>query len=1025
MKFKNSTIEMTPFLRSLGIMLFSLFSLALNAQTVIGTVTSTDDGQPLIGATVLIEGKATTGTLTDADGKFSITANKGDVLVISYVGHQEQKVSIDGSTISVTLKTNRTLDEVIVVGYGSSKKSDLTGAVGSVKTEDLKRLGTVDAVQAMQGRVAGVEITGQSGEPGAGARIRIRGVGTINSADPLYVVDGFPVGSIYFLSPNDIESIEVLKDASATAIYGNRGANGVVLVTTKRGKSGAPKISFEAYRGVQQPGKKVELTNAAEYATLYLEAFANDGIALSDDSDIRTRLEFVKNNNLKGTDWQSEILRQQAMVQNISMNVSGGTENNRYLFSATAFNQAGLVKNSDMKKYFIRFNNDMKVSSWLNGGIGLNYVYTDKTYYSDDQYSGVLPVALRIDPVTAAWDSYRNNWGRADISYNNNPARIVDQLKDNKGYDQGLLGNIFLEAKLFKGLKFRTQGNIGLSFGHNKSYSPTFFVAVDEARDISTLWERRSQGTNLTITNYLTYDKSFGRHNLTVMAGQEAFSGKYNSFEATGRDVPVSSDLQYLSSSKSTNFTVSSNQSEEALLSYFGRLNYNFGGKYLLTATVRRDGSSRFLRDNRWGTFPSFAAGWNIAEENFLKNSGIFNQLKLRAGWGKVGNQNSAANYGYVTTVKPNNIYVFGGQSVQGFASEELSNSELRWETTQQSNLGLDFAILKDRLYGSADYFIKKTNDMIVAVPIPVYVGAQPPRVNAGSMENRGVELSLNWRDKISKSIRYDLGINFTKITNEVISLGGGSPINGGNISKVGDLTRTEVGREIAYYYGLKTDGIFHSQEEVDNYKNSKGAKVQPVAQPGDVKFVDTNGDGAIDNLDRTYLGSATPNFTFGINGAVEFKGLDIRVFFQGVQGNEIANAMYWGWYSSDGSKENYHIDRLNRWTPTNTTSNEPRMTVNDANKNGQFSDRYISDGSYTRLKNLTIGYTLPNGLLSKVRVQNLRVYFSADNLWTKTAYKGLDPEVGERYYNPLYYGVDLGNYPQAKNYRVGLNLNF
>lgn len=1006
-------------------MLFSLFSLALNAQTVIGTVTSTDDGQPLIGATVLIEGKATTGTLTDADGKFSITANKGDVLVISYVGHQEQKVSIDGSTISVTLKTNRTLDEVIVVGYGSSKKSDLTGAVGSVKTEDLKRLGTVDAVQAMQGRVAGVEITGQSGEPGAGARIRIRGVGTINSADPLYVVDGFPVGSIYFLSPNDIESIEVLKDASATAIYGNRGANGVVLVTTKRGKSGAPKISFEAYRGVQQPGKKVELTNAAEYATLYLEAFANDGIALSDDSDIRTRLEFVKNNNLKGTDWQSEILRQQAMVQNISMNVSGGTENNRYLFSATAFNQAGLVKNSDMKKYFIRFNNDMKVSSWLNGGIGLNYVYTDKTYYSDDQYSGVLPVALRIDPVTAAWDSYRNNWGRADISYNNNPARIVDQLKDNKGYDQGLLGNIFLEAKLFKGLKFRTQGNIGLSFGHNKSYSPTFFVAVDEARDISTLWERRSQGTNLTITNYLTYDKSFGRHNLTVMAGQEAFSGKYNSFEATGRDVPVSSDLQYLSSSKSTNFTVSSNQSEEALLSYFGRLNYNFGGKYLLTATVRRDGSSRFLRDNRWGTFPSFAAGWNIAEENFLKNSGIFNQLKLRAGWGKVGNQNSAANYGYVTTVKPNNIYVFGGQSVQGFASEELSNSELRWETTQQSNLGLDFAILKDRLYGSADYFIKKTNDMIVAVPIPVYVGAQPPRVNAGSMENRGVELSLNWRDKISKSIRYDLGINFTKITNEVISLGGGSPINGGNISKVGDLTRTEVGREIAYYYGLKTDGIFHSQEEVDNYKNSKGAKVQPVAQPGDVKFVDTNGDGAIDNLDRTYLGSATPNFTFGINGAVEFKGLDIRVFFQGVQGNEIANAMYWGWYSSDGSKENYHIDRLNRWTPTNTTSNEPRMTVNDANKNGQFSDRYISDGSYTRLKNLTIGYTLPNGLLSKVRVQNLRVYFSADNLWTKTAYKGLDPEVGERYYNPLYYGVDLGNYPQAKNYRVGLNLNF
>jgi TonB-dependent starch-binding outer membrane protein SusC len=1025
MRFKNSTIEIKSLLQSIGLMVFMAFSFALNAQSVTGTVTSTDDGQPLIGATVLIAGKATTGALTDADGKFSIAANKGDILIISYVGHQEQRVSVEGASINIALNPNRSLDEVVVVGYGSSKKSDLTGAVGSIKTEELKRLGTVDAVQAMQGRIAGVEITGQSGEPGAGARIRIRGVGTINNSEPLYVVDGFPVGSIYFLSPNDIESIEVLKDASATAIYGNRGANGVVLVTTKRGKSGAPKISFEAYRGIQQPGRKVELTNAAEYATLYLEAFANDGINLSDDSDIRTRLEFVKKNNLQGTDWQAEIFRQQAMIQNVSMNISGGTENNRYLFSATAFNQDGLVKNSDMKKYFIRLNNDMKISSWLNGGIGLNYVYTDKTYYADDQYSGVLPVALRVDPVTPAWDSYRNNWGRADISYNNNPARIVEQLRDNKGYDQGLLGNIFLEAKLFKGLRFRSQGNIALSFGHNKSYSPAFFVAVDEARDVSTLWERRSQGTNLTLTNYLTYDKSFGSHNLTVMAGQEAFTGKFNSFEATGRDVPASADLQFLSSSKSTDFTVNSNQSEEALLSYFGRFNYSFAGKYLLTATIRRDGSSRFLRDNRWGTFPSFAAGWNIAEESFLKNTGIFNQLKLRAGWGEVGNQNSAANYGYVTTVRPNNIYVFGGQSVQGFASEDLSNSELRWETTQQTNVGLDFSVLNDRLYGSADYFIKKTNDMIVAVPIPLYVGANPPRVNAGNMENRGIELNLNWRARINKAIRYELGVNFTKITNEVTSLGGGSPINGGNINKVGDLTRTEVGYEIAYFYGLKTNGIFQNQADVDNYKNSKGEKIQPVAQPGDIKFVDTNNDGVIDNLDRTYLGSGTPDYTFGINGALEVKGFDLRIFFQGVQGNEIANAMYWGWYASDGSKENYHRDRLNRWTPTNTNTNEPRMTINDANRNGQFSDRYIADGSYLRLKNLTIGYTLPNGLLSKAHVQNLRVYFSADNLWTRTNYKGLDPEIGERFYNPLYYGVDLGNYPQARNYRVGVNLNF
>lgn len=998
---------------------------SMQAQTVTGVITAANDDQPLIGASVVVEGKTGIGTITNDKGEYTINAKKGDVLVFSFVGYQTQKATVEGSTLDIVLKESSALEEVVVIGYGTSKKSDLTGAVASVKAEDVKRLGTVDVVQAMQGRVAGVEITGQSGEPGAGARIRIRGVGTINNSDPLYVVDGFPVGSIYFLSPNDIESIEVLKDASATAIYGNRGANGVVLVTTKRGKSGAPKFSVEGYRGIQQVGNKIPLTNAAEYATLYLEALANDGINLSDDSDIKTRLEYVKKNNLKGTDWQNEIIRRQAMMQNYSLNIAGGSDASRYLFSATAFTQDGLVKNSDMRKYFLRFNNDMKLASWLNGGIGLNYVYTDKTYYNDDQYSGILPVALRIDPITPAWDSYRNNWGRADISYNNNPARAVDQLRDNKGFDQGLFGNVYFDAQILRGLKFRSQANIGLNFGHNKSYSPAFFVAVDEARDVSSLWERRGQGRNITLTNYLTYDKAIGNHAFTLMAGQEAVTGKFNSSEATAFNVPASTDLQYLSSAKTTNFLVTSNQSEEALLSYFGRFNYSFGGKYLVTATVRRDGSSRFLAANRWGTFPSFSLGWNLAEESFFKNNKIFTQLKLRAGWGQVGNQNSAANYGYVTTVNPDNIYVFGGIPVQGFSSNQLSNPELKWETTEQSNVGFDFSAFKDRLNGSLDYFIKNTNDMIVAVPIPRYVGTNPPRVNAGSMQNRGIELSLNYRDRITKDLKYELGVNVSRITNEVVSLGGGAPINGGYVNKVADITRTEIGREIAYYYGLKTDGIFNDQAEVDGYKNAKGEKIQPVAKPGDVKFVDLNGDGLIDNNDRTYLGSGTPDFTYGITAGLEYKGFDLRVFFQGVQGNEIANAMYWGWYASDGSKENYHADRLNRWTPTNTNTNEPRMTVNDANRNGQFSDRYISDGSYTRLKNLTIGYTLPNAMLSKARVQNLRIYFSADNIWTQTNYKGLDPEIGQRFDNPLYYGIDLGNYPQPKNYRVGVNLNF
>lgn len=1039
MKMKSYLADSLLHLRGMKLLKCGAFALTLlslllssvdgysqtNARKITGKV-SDESGEPLIGANIQIKGTSE-GTITDLDGNFELNAASSDVLIFSYTGYINKEVSVGNQAIiNVQLSFNaEQLGEVVVIGYGAVRKSDLTGSVASLRSEDVKRIGTVDVVQAMQGRVAGVEITGQTGEPGGGARIRIRGVGTINNSDPLYVVDGFPLGNISFLAPGDIESIEILKDASATAIYGNRGANGVVVITTKKGRAGDAKFSVEGFRGIQNLANEIPLTNATEYATLYLEALANDGIVLPEDNDVLTRLQFIKNNNLVGTNWQQEIIRQQAMMENYSLNISGGNEISRYFLSATAFAQDGLVKNSDMRRYFVRFNNDVKLKKWLNAGLGVNYVYTDKTFFDNDLYSGPLATALALDPITPAWDSYRNNWGRADISYSNNAARAVEQLKGNKGFNQELLGNLFFDAKILNGLNFRSQINVNLGLNHNKSYSPAFFVAPDEARDISSLWERRGENRSYTLTNYLTYNKAFDNHNLTVMLGQEAVNSRYRDFQATGFNVPESTDLQFLSSAKETDFTVNSWQSEESLLSFFGRLNYSFAGKYLFTATLRRDGSSRFLGENRWGTFPSFSAGWNISEESFLKNLGVFDQLKLRAGWGQVGNQNSAPNYGYVTTVGGNNLYVFNQEIVQGFASQQLSNPELRWETTQMTNVGVDMSFLKSRLNFTADYFIKVTDDMIVAVPIPLYVGANPPRVNAGSMENRGLEMALNFRDNISKDLNFELGVNFTRITNEVTSLGGGAPINSGNVNKVGDLTRTEVGYEIAYFYGLKTDGIFNSQAEVDAHKNSAGGLIQPQAKPGDVKFIDLNADGIIDGNDRTYLGSGTPDFLYGFSGSLEYKGIDLRIFFQGVQGNEIANPMYRTWYASDGSKSNFHRDRLNRWTPENPNSNEPRMTVNDANGNGKFSDRYISDGSYLRLRNITIGYTLPASLTSKVRMANMRIYLSGDNLWTKTNYGGLDPEIGEVYYNPLFFGIDQANYPQPRNFRVGLNANF
>jgi TonB-dependent starch-binding outer membrane protein SusC len=1011
-------------------LLIANFSIALTlvAQTNILKGTVNDErGNPLSGATVKVK-ETGSSTTTNEKGYYSIDVpSNGKTIIISYVGMVSREFSISDPGISnIVLSPGvDALTDVVVVGYGSLRKKDLTGAVGTVKGEQLTQIATPDAVQAMQGRIAGVQVIANSGEPGAGARIRIRGIGSINGSNPIFVVDGYQTGDISFLAPGDIESIDVLKDASATAIYGARGANGVVLVTTKKGKNGPAKFMVDAYAGFQEAWRTLPMTDATQFANLVLEGYENDGNPLSPNSELYTRLDYVRQNNNKGTNWQDEVM-QKGFIQNYTLTAAGGSEQNKYRISGTYFTQDGIVRNSSLKKYFINFNNDYKFNKWLTAGVSGAFSHFEKNYYNSDLYSGVLTTALAADPLAAAWDKVTNNWGRADISYTNNPARSVDELKNNKGYGNYLVGNIYVQAKLMDGLTFRSQFGTSYNVGHNKSYAPQFFIATDEARDRSSLWERRSESTSWLWSNYLNYNKTFGLHTVGAMAGMEVQQGKYSDFQATAYDVPPDASLQYMSTSQSTEFVVNSNQSETGLTSYFGRLNYGYDDRYLLTATVRYDGSSKFLGDNRWGVFPSFAGAWVISNEGFMENVSAISFLKLRAGWGKVGNEQSAGPYGYVTTMTGNNIYVLNDQLVQGFAPSQLANPELKWEVSQQTNVGVDVNFLKNRLTFSADYFDRQTQDMIVAVPIPNYVGAAAPRVNAGTMTNKGFEFTAGYRG--GGAFKYNISANMSFITNTVTSLGGGAPQDGGGVGKIGNTTRTEVGMPFPYYYGLRSDGIFNNQAELDAHKDKSGAPIQPNAQLGDVKFLDTNGDGVIDDKDRVELGSPYPDFEFGFSTDFSYKNFDLRIFIQGVSGNEIVNGMLYNTRNisnSGGGWNNFETIRLNRWTAATPENNEPRMTSRDLNNNMRFSDRYVMDGSYIRMKNIQFGYTIPFNAAGKVKISNLRVYVAADNLFTITNYEGFDPEVSEYYSNPYAYGVDVGTYPQSRIYRAGVTLNF
>ncbi|MDR3367455.1 MAG: TonB-dependent receptor [Prevotellaceae bacterium] len=987
-------------------------------------------GSPVVGASVLAKG-ATTGTLTDPKGQFTMYVPESvTILTVRYIGYVEAEAPV-GTNIRIVLQADeKAIDEVVVVGYGTMKKSDLTGAVSKVSTDDLKQLSTIDVGQALAGRVAGVDIISNSGEPGSGTKIRIRGYGTINTADPLYVVDGFPVSDIDYLSPQDIESLEILKDASATAIYGSRGANGVILIQTRGGRYNTQtRVEGNVYTTMSVLSRTIDLLNAWEYATLKKELFANSGLPLSPQD--AAMFDYVIANKYEGTKWIDEVTRT-GLSQNYNVDVSGGTDRHTYGAGVTYSKTQGVQKYNEMDMITARLNNTYKLNSSIS--LGVNLIYTHRKMQGgggDGNYYGAIwPAVMRADPISMAWDEYTGTWGEvlySDPSYQ--PARQVYEGA-NYGYNAG---NMFIANTSFqwdnigrvKGLSFRAQYGIRANFGENQSYSPVYYVAANQNRSNSSLSVGRNEFQSWLGNAYLMYNKKVDEHSVGLTLGTESQDFRFVTLSGSAQDVPEAENMWYIDQSATVSSKTASHSMPfwSRMSSFFFRGNYTYAGKYLLTATVRADGSSKFI--DHWGYFPSFSLGWNLHEEAFMKTeSNLFQQLKVRAGWGLVGNENSAGSNDYIALMTTGYNAVIGNAIRQGAIQLEYANENLKWEAAEQLNFGADIALLNYKLTGTVDYFIRTTRDMILKTPIPMYAGMTRPSTNSGEMRNNGLELTLRWADKRG-DFSYSVGGNASFIKNEVLDLGSPDPVYGMNMAKVEmPFTRTEVGKEMAYFYGYKTDGIFQTQQEIDSYVTSGGTKIQPDARPGDVKYVKLADDGKELNADdRTYLGSGMADVTWGLSGNVAYKGFDLSVFLQSSIGNEIANAAVMDLYSSNFDQWNMSKEMMNRWTGPGSTNKYPRLDANDSNHNSYFSDRYVEDGSYVRIKNVQLGYTIPQSITQRIKIQRIRLYSSVDNLYCFTGYSGFDPEMGDYLRSPLNNGIDLASYPRPRTFVFGINI--
>ncbi len=1007
---------------------------------VSGTVTD-ETGQGLPGASVSEKG-TTNGVTTTTNGDYTITvAGEKSVLVFSYIGYAVQEITVGAQTrIAAKLLLDiSSLTEVVVVGYGEQKKASVTGAVAQVSAKEITALPVPSVEAALQGRVAGIQVT-SNGVPGEAPIVRVRGVGSINfAANPLYVVDGLPVGDMNSIDTRDIESLDVLKDAASAAIYGSRAANGVILITTKKGKAdGKLHVNLDSYYGVQTAWRKLSLMNSSQYQQYGKELLTNANSALPNrwnELNSPVHAGTTQTFGQTDTDWQNEMFRTGKITQH-SLSLSGGTEKSRLYASVGYFKQDGILLGTDYERMNVRFNGEHTLSKVFTFGHTL-FVAGDKRQ-GEANSGGRTQIKHMVQNVPYLPVYNPNEYGgfygasNADASDPENPVRIATQ-DINTPATVRFMGTANVDAKITSWLKYRLVTGLDYLSSHTRLENPRY-SAGQYSRNNYQLTETRGDVVNRMLSNQLTFDKAFGQHNVNLVMVAEQQYIDINNTTAFG-SYP-DNNIRVLSAG-SIGQSSSGRKEESVLLSYIARLNYDFRGKYLFSASIRRDGSSAFAPGKQWDNFPAVSVGWRISEEAFMQNVAVINNLKLRASYGKVG-FNGIGNYRWQPLINSVSQYQLGGSMLTGLTTNMLGNTELAWETTNMTNIGLDVALLSNKITFSADYYVRKTadNSLILTVPLPTSMGiTQEPIANIGAMENKGLDLQLGYQNQI-KDLKWDIVGNFGFVTNQVLALNGAtSSIDRGSAPDYGgmNITRTTVGQPVQYFYGWEVAGIFQSKEEVlaapKQQLPSDLANYNPAIHTaaGDLRFKDQNNDGVIDDKDRVKIGNFMPKLTYGVNINASYKNFDLTLYLQGVQGNDIYNGTK---VLTEGMQRlfNGSTNVLNSWKPTNTDTDIPRAVSGDPNRNARVSDRFIEKGSYMRVKNMTIGYRLPTSLLSSLTngtISNVRIYVSGQNLLTFTKYTGYDPEIGSRFNTALQSGIDYGQYPQPRVVMGGLQIGF
>lgn len=1023
--------------------------------TVSGTVTSAADGEPLIGVTVQVKGTSV-GTTTDFDGNYVIKTEMGATISFSYVGMQTREVTVTSEKLDIALLENsEVLDEVVVVGYGVQKKKLVTGATAQVKGEDIAKLNTTSPLQAMQGQLPGVSIASESGQPGSSMKVTIRGLGTTGNAAPLYLIDGIG-GDISTLNPADIESIDVLKDAASAAIYGAQAANGVVLITTKQGREGKTKVTFDGYYGWQSAPRKAKMLNSKQYMTIMDEQAVNSGSAPMDWNSLNSIWRTNEDGERLGvinTNWIDEMFKDNAVTQSYTIGVTGGNATSTFAMSLGYINQEGIVGGKDVSnysRYNFRINSDHKLFDGLiTVGEQASFVYVKSTGIGvGNQYNNTLRGAFGTSPLSPVYNAegeynstVDSDWYKAD----GNPYGSMMLQTHNRNKNATFSGNVYAQVEPIKNLRVKTVFGAVYGSSEYRSFKPSYKFSIYDYQDYTSVEQNMNHSLGMTWTNTASYDFDIKEHSFSALVGMESYrysgsmiSGKNRNLKEGFDTWPYGWISNGTAASTADGLEAAGKPHDDARsVSYFARLGWNFKETYMVNFTIRRDGSSKFASGHRFGTFPSVSAGWNISNEKFMESTSTWlDFLKLRLSWGRVGNQN-IDNYQYLAPVKSSNVHYFFGQYLGpngaygsyadvlagnwGAYPNRLGNFDLTWETSEQWNVGFDARMLSGRLAANLDLYIKNTKDWLVPAPILATAGCDAPFINGGNVKNKGIELNLTWNDVIGRDFSYSVGVNGSYNHNKVGSIPTEDGMIHGDTNELYDNSlefyRAANGKPIGYFWGFKTAGIFQNRQEINDWIAAGNGILQADPQPGDVKFVDINNDGIIDDDDKVNLGNGMPKFNFGFNINLYWRNFDLGIVATGSAGFKIVQS-----YRNQTNKQsNYTTAILDRWTGEGTSNKMPRVT--EQNINWQFSDLYIQDGDFLRISNLTVGYNFAP-LINQKWCSQCRLYFQAQNLLTFTKYDGMDPEIG---YGTKSWvsGVDLGYYPRPRTFLFGVNLAF